>query len=377
MKKWMKWLLLLATVAFVVAGIVQSLSARKAKSLTVQAQLDAQKSLNPIDIAGSALTTVRMLDLQQTVLVTGNTKAVHSAIIKARVPGELQGLTVREGDKVQAGQVLARIEDTEVKARLRQAQQQAQSAKAQLDIAQRTLDNQRALIAQGFISPTALETATANHAAAQSNYAAAQAAVDVVAKSLEDTVLRSPLNGHIAQRLAQPGERVGVEARILEVVDLRQIEVEVALAARESLTVQTGQTATITIDGHPGSFAARVARINPSASSANRSILAYLSLQPGHGLRQGLFVQATIHTGSTQTLALPLHTVRTDKPQPYVQALVNGKVSHIPVQLGTRAETQGQTLVAVTGIEENTPVLPGSAGSLREGTPVNILNGAQ
>ena len=279
MKKWMKWLLLLATVAFVVAGIVQSLSARKAKSLTVQAQLDAQKSLNPIDIAGSALTTVRMLDLQQTVLVTGNTKAVHSAIIKARVPGELQGLTVREGDKVQAGQVLARIEDTEVKARLRQAQQQAQSAKAQLDIAQRTLDNQRALIAQGFISPTALETATANHAAAQSNYAAAQAAVDVVAKSLEDTVLRSPLNGHIAQRLAQPGERVGVEARILEVVDLRQIEVEVALAARESLTVQTGQTATITIDGHPGSFAARVARINPSASSANRSILAYLSLK--------------------------------------------------------------------------------------------------
>ena len=377
MKKSLKWFIVLATVALIVAGIVQSLAARKAKAIALQAQLEAQKVLSPVDIAATATATAQVLELQQGLTVAGNTKAVQSALIKARVPGELQGLTLREGDSVQAGQVVARIEDTEFKARLRQAQQQVQSAKAQVDIAQRSMDNNRALMAQGFISQTALETSIANLNAAQSNYAAAQAAADVVAKSLEDAVLRSPIAGQVAQRLAQPGERVGVDARILEIVDLRHVEVEAPLSAGDSLAVKVGQSATITIDGIAQGFSAKVARINPSATPGNRAIMAYLTLQPGHGLRQGLFVQATIHTNSARTLAVPLHTVRTDKPQPYVQAVRENKVVHQTVTLGARAEHQGQTMVAVQGIAENTVLLPGSAGSLREGTPVRLTNTAK
>jgi len=189
--------------------------------------------------------------------------------------------------------------------------------------------------------------------------------------------LRSPITGQVAQRLAQPGERVGVDARILEIVDLRQLEVEVSLSASDSLAIKTGQSATITIDGHAQGFPAKVARINPSASPGNRAIMAYLTLQPGHGLRQGLFVQATIHTSTARSLAVPLHTVRTDKPQPYVQTVQDNKVAHQTVTLGARAEHLGQTMVAVQGIVESTVLLPGSAGSLREGTPVRLINGAK
>ena len=116
---------------------------------------------------------------------------------------------MREGDTVKAGQVVARIDSTEYGARVKQAQEQADSAKAQIDIAQRQWDNNKALMDQGFISKTALDTSLNNLNAAQANHKAALAAVEMARKTLDDTVLRAPISGVVAQRLAQPGERVG------------------------------------------------------------------------------------------------------------------------------------------------------------------------
>jgi RND family efflux transporter MFP subunit len=320
---------------------------------------------------------VKRLELAQVVALSGALKAANSAFVKARVPGELQELTVREGDFVKAGQIIARVEATEFLARVRQAQQQAQAAKAQVDIAQRSFDNNRSLVDQGFISKTALEASQASLAAARSNYQAAQSGADVATKSLDDTVLRAPLSGQIAQRLAQPGERVSVDARVVEIVDLSRLELEANLSAAESLGVKLGQTALLTIEGASQPIKARVLRINPSALTGSRSVLAYLALDNNTGLRQGLFAQGLLQTGNASALAVPLSAVRTDKPQAYVQVLDKEQVRHQTVELGARGQAMDQTMVEVKGLAEGLTLLSGSVGAVREGTPVKLATGGK
>lgn len=380
MKRWLKWLLVALIVAGIALGVLRSLKTRKAQQTAV-AEASAAKTQTQVELAESDIVKAAQRELGVGVPLTGALKAANFAVIKARVAGELQGMTVREGDNVKAGQVLARIETVEYEARVNQTKRQADAAKAQIDIAQRQYDNNKALVDQGFISKTALDTSLATLESAQASYKAAQASVDVSRKSLDDTVLRSPLTGTVSQRLSQPGERVGIDARILEIVDLSRLELEASISAADAVAVRVGQTAQLQIEGMASTgrqtkVSARVARINPSTQAGSRSVLVYLSVDKPEGLRQGLYAEGKLGTGRASGLTVPVSAVRTDKPSPYVQVVSNSQVQHKPVTLGVRGEASGQNdlFVVVEGIADGDAVLGGSVGPLREGTAIKLTS---
>jgi len=373
MKKSTLWILSTVAVAALVAGGARWASQRQAaKAPTAPAAI----AVPSIELAASDVFTARTQTLSLGIAVSGALKASQSAVVKARVAGELLELSVREGDRVQAGQIIARIEPSEYQSRVRQTQQQADVAKAQLDIAQRQFDNNQALVNQGFISQTALLTSQSNLDGAKATHAAALAALELTNKSLADATLRSPLSGVVAQRLAQPGERVAIEARLIEVINLSQLELEAALTAEDASRVQVGMTAQLQVEGVAEPVTAKVLRINPSAQSGSRSIVVYLGFKGRAGLRQGLFAQGSLGTQSLQVLAVPVNSVRTDKPQPYVQVVQDGKVAHITVRTGERNEGERQSLVAVTGVSEGAQVLTGSVGAVKEGVSVKFTTSA-
>ena len=376
MKVWMKWATAGLIVALLIAGALRVMASRKNTAKALQAQQTAQSTDAVIALAPGDLVQVKNIMLTQSLPISGPLKAFSSAFIKARVAGELQDLTVREGDFVKTGQIIARVDSTEFQARVRQARQQAESAKAQVDIAKRSFENNRSLVDQGFISKTALESSLATLSAAEANYQAAQAGAEVAVKSLEDTVLRAPISGLVAQRLAQSGERIAVDARVVEIVDLSRLELEASLSASDSLLVAVGQQAQLTVEGAAKPLTAKVVRVNPSAVAGSRAVLAYLALEPAPGLRQGLFAQGMLLIGKSNTLAAPLNAVRTDKPQPYVQLISNGVVVHQTVDLGLRGEFDGQTMVSLKGVPQDAMILSGSAGTLRAGTQVKLIAGA-
>ena len=328
------------------------------------------KSSGPvsIELSETDIAVAQTMTMTQGVRITGTLKAVRTAMVKARVAGELVMLEVREGDPVKMGQIVARVDNTEYLARQRQAQQQAEAARAQVDVAQRQFDNNNALVNQGFISKTALDTSMANLNGAKASYQAALSALDVSTKALDDSVLRAPINGLVSQRFVQPGERVAIEARIIEIIDLSQLELEATLTSAEAVNVKVGQIAKLLVEGTSEEVSARVLRINPSTQTGSRSVLVYLGLQSHPLLRQGVFVQGSLGTQKVQAVVVPLESVRSDKTKPYVQTLQDNQVVHLQVELGAKGEADGKAVMALKEIKEGTKVLAPSAGAVRDGT---------
>ena len=371
-RPWIQWLLLAALVLAIALGVARALNKRATQRDAANQAAAALQQAPVYELTAADVVTVQPLTLSQTVAISGSLKALQTAAIKARVAGEVQGLRKREGDTVRAGEVLARIDSTEAQARLQHASQQAEAALAQVSIARRTLDNNQALVRQGFISATALETASANLAAAEANHQAALAARDIARKTLTDTTLRSPINGQVSARLVQNGERVGLDTRLLEVVDLSGFELEAALAPADAVAVLPGLQVNLTVEGLAQPVPATVARINPSVQAGSRSVLVYLRVSASPGMRQGLFAQGYIVTGQAQALAVPLSAVRNDQPLPYVQRLRDGRIEHRTVKLGARGLLNGEPMVALDGLPAGTQLLRAQAGLMREGTAVRL-----
>ncbi len=365
--KWLKWALALVVLAALALFIGKGMAKRKADQAATDAAAVVKKANVSIELAAGDVMAAKVIMLSQGLPISGSLKASSSAVVKAKVSGELRGLTVREGDYVKAGQLLATIDTTEYAARLNQTQKTADAAKMQIDIAQRTFENNKALLEKGFISSTALETSWATFEAQKATHQAALAGVEVAKKSFDDTKVFAPINGVVSVRTSQAGERVGIDARIIEIVDLSRLELEANLAASDSITVRIGQMAALQVEGNAKPVNARVTRINPTATAGSRSVLVYLTLDSAQGLRQGMFAQGTLATAVVQTLAVPKAAIRTDKPAPYVQVVENKKIAHKTVTIGSSGEFEGTEYVAIQGLAENTAVLQGNVGAVREG----------
>ncbi|MGL6112171.1 MAG: efflux RND transporter periplasmic adaptor subunit [Rubrivivax sp.] len=372
MKRRTKVVLSLLALAVVAAGIGRVLVARKAAPAQSSA---APKAAAALELASADLVSVRMGELTRTLQVSGSLVAVNSAFVKARVAAEVKTVAVREGDSVRAGQVLAQLDTTEFDWRLRQAEQQAQAARAQLDIAQRALQNNKALVAQGFISATVLDNAVSTEAGAQATLQAALAGMELARKARADATLSAPIAGQISQRLVQPGERVPVDAKLLEIVDLSRLELQASVAPEDAGQLRVGATARLFVDGIDGEVPARVVRINPSAQAGSRSVLAYLALQPNPGLRQGLFARGMIELERRRALILPLSVLRSDQALPYVLKLDGAVVTQRVLRTGMRGQAGPDDVVEVLeGLSEGESVLAGSVGAVRDGTRVRVAN---
>jgi RND family efflux transporter MFP subunit len=366
-----------------VGSAAWAVMSRKATS-SAAARTAAASPPQAVELAPGDVATVQRSELVTRLAVSGGLKAVDTAMVKARVAAEVQQLNVREGDRVSAGQLIGRLDDTEFRLRLRQAEAQAAAAQAQLDIAQRTLENNKALVEQGFISKNALDNAVSNAGAARASLLAARATADLARKAVRDSEIRAPIAGLVAQRLVQPGERVPLDARLVEIVDLSRLELEAAVSPEDVLALRVGQSASVSIDGLAEPVPARVVRINPGTQAGTRAVMTYLQLQSAAGavaLRQGLFARGSIETERKSALVVPASALRLDQAKPYVIAYEARGAGGVAVQRPVVTGAQGEVAIGgrseaaveiVSGLAEGEKVLRGTVGSLRAGTELKL-----
>ena len=361
-----------AALALATAGAVLAFS--KGDS-AAQAPATAQAAL---EFAAGDIVTAESRELARSVPLTGSLKPFAEAVVKAKIAGELQSLAVREGESVKKGQVLGRIDPTEAEARVAERRADLEGARSQLQLAEKNHATQKALLDRGFISRNAFDSTESGLEVARARVKAAEAALAVTRKALEDTVLAAPMDGIVARRHAEPGERLPVDARVLTIADLSRLEMAAPVPAADIAAVRVGQEVTFAVEGYNGrSFSGRVERINPVAASGSRSVDIYLVVENAdRALRGGLFAQGSlILERLPAAVVVPLSAVREDAGKRYVYAVEDGRVAKREVKLGATLRDQG--LVQVTsGLAPGTRVVRSNLGQLREGAAARLAGEA-
>jgi membrane fusion protein (multidrug efflux system) len=328
-----------------------------------------------LEFLPSDVTQVATRDLRQLLPLSGSLRAVNQASVKARVGGDVREVLVREGEPVTAGQVLVRMDTRDYQARVDQAKGAMQASRGQLDIATKARDNNKALLEKGFISQNAYDNAASQFDIARANVESARGALDVAQKALADTVIRAPVSGLVSSRMVQPGEKVSPDNRLLDVVDLRQMELEASVPAADIMNVSLGQEVRVKVEGLSEPMVGKVARINPSTQAGSRSILVYILVDNPQGLlRVGMFAEAQLTLAKkTAVLTVPQSAIQSDAGSTYVYVIENGKLAQKSVTLGLHGyDDDGAAVEVVKGLENGVQIVKTNLGTLRTGTAVRF-----
>lgn len=328
-----------------------------------------------MEFLASEVVTIEPAELRQVMQLTGTLRAVDQVTVKAKVAAEVRAVMVREGESVKAGQVLVKLDTSEYEARVAQARGNLNNARAQMEIATKTRDNNLALVEKGFISKNAFDNSASQYAAAKASVDSAQGALDIVLKSLNDTVSRAPISGLVSVRHVQPGEKVATDSRLLEIVNLQQLEMEAAVPSSEISKAAIGQKVELRIEGLSQRFDGKVVRINPATQAGSRSISVYVQVaNPQNLLRVGMFADGRLLLSSKAgVVALPQSAVRKVNGGSFVFAIVNNKIERLPVTLGGTGLVGDDHHIEITsGLEFGAQVIRTDMGNLTPSTPVRV-----
>ena len=326
------------------------------------------------ELAATDVVAVAARPLAVHLPLSGSLVPVSQATVKSKVSGVVQDSSLREGMAVEAGQVLARIDQADLRARMTQQQAMLDEAQARLAMAQKNENNSRALLAQKYISQTAYDTNANAVDLTRASVKAAAAQVELARIALADSVIRAPMDGIVSKRHVQAGEKVAPDMAVYTIVNLAELTLEAQVPTSDIPRIKVGQDVAFRVDGFNGRpFAGKVARVNPTTEAGSRAMLVYISVPNGDGaLRGGMFAKGSIVTERTASLPqVPVAAVHEENGRATVYKVSAGKVVAQPVTLGLRNEDEG--MAAVTdGLAGGEQVIISKLEAVKPGASVKV-----
>ncbi|QGZ39598.1 RND family efflux transporter MFP subunit [Pseudoduganella flava] len=326
------------------------------------------------ELAGTDVATVGSGALAVQLQLSGSLVPVAQATVKSKVSGIVHESALREGTQVQAGQVLARVDQADLRARVTQQQAALEEAQARLAMADKNERNGRALLAQNYISQTAYDANANAVDLARAAVKAAGAQLELARIALEDSVIRAPIAGIVSRRHVQPGEKLAPDMPVCTIVSLDELTLEAQVPTSDIPRIRVGQQVRFHVDGYAGrTFAGKVARINPTTQEGSRAMLVYVTVANGDGaLRGGMFAKGSITTENTAELPLvPVAAVRKDGGRDVVYKVAGDRVVAQPVTLGLTSEDDGVAAVTA-GLAAGENVLVTKLDGVKPGARVKL-----
>jgi membrane fusion protein (multidrug efflux system) len=302
---------------------------------------------------------VRVGTATQDVAAIGTLRSFESVVIRPEVAGRIAALDVPEGQPVNKGQVLVKLDASVQQAELDQAL-------AALALARANFERADSLLKRGAGTPQAVDQARAT-------LLTDEAAVELARAKFDKMEIRAPFAGVIGLRKVSIGDYVGPGTDIvnLEVIDRLKVDFRVPELLLASL--KPGQNIAIQVDAFPGrSFAGVVYAIDPLVDAAGRSILLRATIDNPEGmLRPGLFARVTLTVEARRNaIFVPEASLVPVGDQHFVFRVVDGKASFTKVKLGAR--TAGEVVV-LEGLNPNDVVVTAGILKIRDGMAVQIV----
>jgi membrane fusion protein (multidrug efflux system) len=326
------------------------------------------------ELSSTDVAAVEARELRLNLALSGSLMPLSQATVKSKVSGVVLETTVQEGMNVSAGQVIARLDAADQRARVAQQQAALDEANARLSLAKKNNANSQALLKQNYISQNSYDTTQNSVELAQASVSAMQAQLELARIALADTVIRSPLSGVVSKRHAQAGEKVAPDMPVFTIVDLRQLTLEAQVPAFEVPRVKVGQEVRFKVDGFQDrAFSGTVARINPTAEAGSRSMLVYVSVDNRDAaLRGGMFAKGSITTRKSAPAPLvPLAALRKEQGKDVVYKIEGNKVVSQPVQTGMRNEDEGMVEITA-GLAQGANVIVARLEGVKPGHKVRV-----
>ncbi|HEX4511561.1 MAG TPA: efflux RND transporter periplasmic adaptor subunit [Burkholderiaceae bacterium] len=339
---------------------------------------DAKKPMDPpLDFTAEEAARPVMLTMPQLIEFSGALVAPNTAMVRAKATGTLLSLDVQEGSRVKAGQVLGRIDVSDLQSHV--AERAANLAAVQTTQAQaeRAHKSNVDLAASNFISPIALDASRLQVESARAQVAAAQAAAESAKVALRDAALVAPIDGIVSKRYVVMGEKVTAEQQVVTIVDLHRLELAGSVGTPDVPRIRPGMPVDLRIEGLPEPVHGTLARIAPAADPGTRSIGVAVQVDnPNEVLRAGQYgVAQVVIGGVTPRLTVPVGAISTASGQEYVWTIEQGQLLRRTVITGRRDPVRGRAEV-LEGLSPQAFVLGTRFDNLREGAKARVVASA-
>ena len=318
-------------------------------------------------------------------IASGYVVAQRKAAVASKGTGRLVYLGVVEGDRVRTGQVIARIEDDDVKAELAREQANLALSRAELLDAERSLARERTLMDSNFTSQASYDAAEARYQRVKAGIAVAQAALQSAQVALENTVIRAPFDGTVLTKNADVGEVVAPlagsafsKSAVVTIADLRSLQVEADVAESNLEAISLDQPCEIVLDAYPDvRYPAVVARVVPTADRAKATVQVKVAFR-SYDARVLPEMSAKVHflprpsrvaVDTQPVLVVPGTAVVERNGRSVVFVVERGRAVEVPVVVGRQV---GSSVAIREGLHPGVQVVDSVGARLRGGAKVTV-----
>ena len=338
-------------------------------------QSQAAKSALPMLITPQDLVEISTREIASGPVISGSLQAQKQADLRSEVSAIVMQVLKDDGDTVEKGDLLVRLDDTAFRQSLNSAQEAERVAQQSFDQAERQLSRLKTLSSTGAVSIQAEEDAELRRSTAQSELAGARTRVVQESQQLARTEVRAPFAGIVGGREVSSGDTAQVGMALLKVIDPTSIRFEGFIPSDQIRLIDIGQIVNFRVNGQSDQeFEGRIERINPMADPSTRQVGVQMAITGKYDLTVGLFAEGRVQTEVKQGISVPESSLVREGDEVYVWRVKNGVLNKIAVVAGAR-DTQSGAYAIDSGLADGDQVLRHPLGALVNGARVELKQG--